>query len=194
LLAGASLHDDRRSPASRRACVPTTRPSPHVRPADPPAAAIRRLAQTFVIIGAVITAFGGRIVIKDRGMLGQWPMVDGEVVETAIVSTRSRAANGPSEPVYDVQVMFAYAVNGNRLQSHVDVGAKAASRDRVAELLKTYAKGSHHPIYLRPDDPSVIRFDVNRVRIFAKSGLIVLAGLAFLAFGWFLPKLASRWR
>ena len=171
--------------------MPTTRPATRATPAETRAAAIRRLAQTLVIIGAILAAIGGRWVIRDRAMLGPWPTVDGEVIETAIVSTRTRTSNGPSEPTYDVQVTLAYAVGANQLQSRIALGAAASSRDRVVELLKTYAKGSHHPILVRPDDPSVIAFDVNRLRLFAKSGGAALVGIAFMAIGVVLQRRRS---
>ena len=172
--------------------MPTIRPITRATPAETNAAAVRRLAQTFVIIGAIVTAIGGRWVIRDRALLGPWPTVYGEVIETAIGSTRTRTSSGPSDPTYDVQVTFAYTLNNNRLQSQALVGAAAASRERVAELLKTYAKGSHHPILVRPDNPSVIAFEVSRLRLFARSGGAVLLGVGFMTAGIVLQRRRRR--
>jgi hypothetical protein len=159
---------------------------PHT-PARPSAAqnalAARRVAIVFTAIGAVLLGIGIWLFSRDAAMLGEWPTVDAEVTDVAIVTSSSSSTRGPSRPLYDVQVTFAYQVTGKRFESKTTTGMASSSRDRAAGLLKQYAKGSHHPIRHRPDDPNVIRFDVSRLSVFASAGGLALMGLVFLGFG-----------
>jgi uncharacterized protein DUF3592 len=147
------------------------------------AQALRRVAVTFTIIGAVLVGIGIWLFARDAAMLREWPTVDGEVTDVALVTRSSRSQGGPSSRLYDVQVTFAYTSGGKRYESQTTTGVASTSRDRAATLLKQYAKGTHHPIRHRPDDPNVIRFDVSRLSIFAAAGGLTLMGLVFLGFG-----------
>jgi hypothetical protein len=144
---------------------------------------LRRVATTFTIIGAVLAGMGIWLFARDAAMLREWPTVDGEVTDVALVTRTARSQSGPSSRLYDVQVTFAYESGGKRYESQTTTGVASTSRDRAAALLQQYAKGTHHPIRHRPDDPNVIRFDVSRLTIFAAAGGLTLMGLVFLAFG-----------
>jgi hypothetical protein len=170
----------------------TPRPRPRRTDAGANARALRRAATTFAIIGALTLTIGSWMTSRKAALLREWPRVDGEVVEAAIVSERSRSRSGPSQPVYDVRVTFSYEVNGRRFVSETTTGVATSSRDRVAALLKQYSKGTRHTIYHRPDDPNVIRFDVSRLSIFATAGGLVLMGLVFLGFGLAFLKLGPK--
>ena len=144
---------------------------------------LRRVATTFTIIGAVLLAIGIRLFSRDAAMLREWPTVNGAVTDVALVRSTSSSRNGPSTTLYDVQVTFAYEASGKRFESKTTTGVATSSRDRAASLVKQYARGTHHPVRHRPDDPNVIRFDVSRLSIFAAAGGLTLMGLVFLGFG-----------
>ena len=71
------------------------------------------------------------------------------------------------------------------------IASEGSYRDRVAALLKQYAKGTHHAIRHHPDDPNVIRFEVSRLNVFAVAGGMMLMGLVFLGFGLLFLKKAG---
>ena len=156
--------------------------------------ALRRVAVTFTIIGAVLLGLGIWLFARDAAMLREWPTVDGEVTDVALVTRTSRSQGGPSGRLYDVQVTFRYQAGGKRYESDTTTGIASTSRDRAAALLKQYAKGTHHPIRHRPDDPNVIRFDVSRSSIFAAAGGLTVTGLVFLGFGLSFLKSGPRRR
>ena len=153
---------------------------------------LRRVAVTFTIIGAVLLGIGIWLFARDAAMLREWPTVEGEVTDVALVTRTSRSQSGPSARLYDVQVTFRYDAGGKRYESQTTTGIASTSRDRAAGLLKQYAKGTHHPLRHRPDDPNVIRFDVSRLNIFAAAGGLTLMGLVFLGFGLLFLKSGQK--
>ena len=145
---------------------------------------LRRVATTFSIIGVVLFAMGVWEIAQNAEMLREWPAVEGEVLDVALVSkTSPNRGSGSSERVYDVQATFAYVVNGKRFESAITTGLASPNRDRAASLLQTYARGTRHTIHHRPDDPNVIRFGASRLSIFATAGALVVTGLIFLGVG-----------
>lgn len=150
------------------------------------------MATTFTIIGAVLSAIGIWLFARDAPMLSDWPTVDGVVSDVALVTRSSRAQGSSGERTYDVQVTFLYEAGGKRFENAATTDVASTSRDRAAELLKEYARGTHHAIRHRPDDPNLIRFDVSRLRIFARAGGFTLVGLVFLSFGLSLLKTGAR--
>jgi hypothetical protein len=156
------------------------------------AQALRRVAVTFTVIGAVLSGIGIWLFARDAAMLREWPTVDGVVTDVALVTRMSRSQGGPSARLYDVQVTFGYVAGGKRYESQTTTGIASTSRDRAAALLKEYAQGTHHPIRHRPDDPNVIRFEVSRLNIFAAAVGLTLMGLVFLGFGLAFQKTGPK--
>ena len=100
------------------------------------------------------------------------------------ISSRTSVGNRPSQLMYDVQVTFRYEVSGTQFESQTTSGLASSSLSRRDELMKQFAPGTRHRIHHRPDDPNVIRYNLDwSFTTFALSGGMVLMGLVFLGFG-----------
>jgi hypothetical protein len=144
----------------------------------------RRVAVLFCAIGAGIIGLGIWLGAGDLEMTRTWPPVEAEVVSSRSVATRSSVNNRPSVLVYDVQVLFRYTVDGRTYESQTMTGASTSSTFRRDELLEEFAPGTRHRINHRPDDPNVIRYNLDSpLSTFGLSGGMALMGLVFLGFG-----------
>jgi hypothetical protein len=156
------------------------------RPASPAdtATLTRRVAMLFSVIGAVILGIGIWMFGGDLSMVRTWSPVEAEAVNARAISTRSSVGNRPSSLMYDVQVTFRYTVDGRSYESQTTSGMASSGTARRDELLALFAPGTRHRIHHRPDDPNVIRYNLESTfTTFALSGAMVLMGLVFLGFG-----------
>ncbi len=108
------------------------------------------------------------------------------------ISSRTSVGNRPSQLMYDVQVTFRYEVSGARFESQTTSGLASSSLSRRDELLQQFAPGTRHRIHHRPDDPNVIRYNLDwSFTTFALSGGMLLMGLVFLGFGILFVRLTQ---
>lgn len=153
----------------------------------------RWFAPTFVVIGLVIGAVGVMMVRSGLTTLRTWPRVDGLVLESRVVDAPGVSrGSGPSRAAYDTSVTFRYVVNGVTLESATAYGGKR-TRARAERRAREYAPGTVHPIWHRPDDPRVIRFDLgSKMAVFMLPGAMVMMGLVFTGFAVLFGWLARR--
>jgi hypothetical protein len=144
----------------------------------------RRVGWLFAAIGAGIIAIGIWIGWQDAVMVRTWVAVDAESLAVRPITSGGSGGTRPSRTLYDVQVTFRYEVDGRRFESDSASGMASSSTGRRDELMARFAPGTRHRIHHRPDDPNVIRYNLDSFfTTFAASGGLVLMGLVFLAFG-----------
>lgn len=145
----------------------------------------RQVGIWFVLIGAIIIAIGALMARSDLAMLRTWPRVDGRVLQSRVVSAAVSSSNrrGANRPSYDTSVTFRYVVDGVTLESTTAYGV-GTSRGRAEDRVRTYAPGTVHPVWYRPEDPRLIRFDLGSplVVFFLPAGM-VLMGAVFMGLG-----------
>jgi hypothetical protein len=162
----------------------TLRPKP--RPASDTAnrRLTRRVGWLFAAIGAGLLAIGIWMAWLDVRMVRTWVPVDAESIAARPITSRRSGGSGPSRTLYDVQVTFRYDVGGRRFESETTSGMASSSTGRRDELMRQFAPGTRHRIHHRPDDPNVIRYNLDSFfTTFAAPIGISLMGVVFLAFG-----------
>ena len=145
----------------------------------------RRVGMVFVLIGAIIMAIGALMGRSDLEMLRTWPAIDGRVLRSRVVpaAVSSSSRRGPDRPWYDTEVTFRYVVKDVTLESTTAYGG-GTSRAKAEARAQAYAPGTVHPIWYRPEDPRLIRFDLgDSLAVFFLPGALVLMGLVFIALG-----------
>jgi hypothetical protein len=145
----------------------------------------RRVGMLFVLIGVIIAAIGALMVRSSLAMLRTWPQVQGLVLQSRVVpaAVSSSRGRGPDRPAYDTSVTFRYVVNDVTIESTTAYGG-GTSRAKAEARAASYAPGTRHPVWYRPEDPRLIRFDLgNRLAVFFLPGGLVLMGLVFLGLG-----------
>ena len=145
----------------------------------------RRVGMGFVVIGAVIVAIGAFMVRSDLAMLRTWPQVDGRVLQSRVVPAALSSSNrrGATRPSYDTAVTFRYVVNDVTIESTTAYGG-GTSRSNAEARVGRYAPGTVHPVWYRPEDPRLIRFDLGSgFAVFFLSGGLVLMGAVFIGLG-----------
>lgn len=153
----------------------------------------RRIGLAFVAIGVIIVVIGALMVRSDLTMLRTWPQVEGRVLQSGVVpaavssSSNRRGANRPS---YDTAVTFRYVVNDVTIESATAYGG-GTSRANAEARVRTYAPGTVHPVWYRPEDPRLIRFDLGSwFAVFFLSTALVLMGLVFVGLGGLVWRLS----
>lgn len=142
----------------------------------------RRVPLIFALIGAILLVIGAMMARSDLAMLRDWPAIDAQVVESSVVTRRSSSQN--SKRSYDTSVKFRYAVNGVTYENATTHGLGSSSQSSAAARAEAYAPGTVHKIWHRPDDPNLIRFDLDSpFTVFFASGALILMGVVFLAVG-----------
>jgi hypothetical protein len=152
----------------------------------------RRVGMAFVLIGVIILAIGALMVRSNLAMLRTWPQVEGRVLQSRVVPAVRSSSNrrGPDRPSYDTSVTFRYVVNGVTLESATAYGG-GTSRSKAEARVRTYAPGTVHSVWYRPEDPRLIRFDLgSRFAVFFLPGALVLMGLVFMGLGGMVWRLS----
>jgi hypothetical protein len=171
--------------AVRRGEIATDAPPP-----DPMVTAQRKrrdarlVGKIFVPVGILILLIAFLIARADLQMLRTWPQTEGTVVQTRVVLTGSTSPRrGASRGVYDASVTFRYVVNGTPLEGTTTYGS-GTTREGAEKRAAQYASGSVHPIWYRPDDPRLFRFDFGSLfHIFVVPAALLGMALVFLTFG-----------
>jgi hypothetical protein len=130
---------------------------------------------------------------SDLQMLRTWPRADGRVVESHVVPVSSSSSRrGANRQKYDASVTFRYVVNGVTLESGTTYGS-GTSRSGADARAESYAAGTVHAIWYRPDDPRVIRFDLDSTfHVFIASGAMIAMGVLFFGIGVVVWRTSSR--
>ncbi len=158
---------------------------------DGSARTLRLVSALFVAIGVGLGGIGAWL--WSQGTALDWPEVEATAVAGAVVAVDSTSAGKrTSRPAFDIQVTFAYDVDGVRITSRTMSGNSSSSRTGAEERLRAYERGSRHRIRHRPGDPNVIRFEVTAFRERILPAGLLLMGLVFLGFGIMMRAMPNR--
>lgn len=141
---------------------------------------LRWVSGVFMAVGIGVGSFGAWLLTL--GTAVDWPEVEATVVDGTVIHVSS-TNRSPHRSFYDIQVTFAYEVNGVRVTSKTTSGHSNSSRERTVARLIAYAPGSRHMVRHRPDDPNVVRFEVTPFAERALPVALVLLGVVCLGFG-----------
>ncbi len=121
-------------------------------------------------------------------ILRDWPAVQAEVVRSNVVVVES-----PSRPLHDIEVEFAYAVNGTPYSGVIHSNHLSTSRARKEKQAERFPVGSRQAIRYNPQDPRDIRAQVGyNVHFFAVPIFVLAVGAIFLVVGLLIWLVSSR--
>ena len=146
----------------------------------------RRVGMAFVAIGIVLIGIGAVLVRGDAAVLSEWPIIDGTVVASRVVNAGSTSSSGSrgSRALFDAEVTFRYVVDGRTYENRTAYGTRTTDRSAAEERAAFYAPGTTHAIRVMPQDPNIIRFDLdNPINAYWLSGAIMLMGVVFAGLG-----------
>jgi hypothetical protein len=152
----------------------------------------RRIGIAFVGIGAVIAAIGAFMVRADVAMLRTWPRIEARVLQSRVVPAAVSSSNrrGASRASYDTAVTFRYVVNDVTIESTTAYSGGTSHANAEARM-RTYAPGTVHPVWYRPEDPRLVRFDLGSgFAVFFLSGGLLIMGGVFIGLGGLVWRLA----
>lgn len=146
---------------------------------------VRRTGMALILIGLASAGIGGATARSDLAALRTWSQVDALVLRSRVVSKPGLAAKLRLRRHPDaLAVTFRYQVNARTLESTATYGL-ASRPGRPTEVAHAYSAGTVHRIWYDPDQPSLIRFDLDRglFSIFFVSSAMILTGGVFIALG-----------
>lgn len=109
-------------------------------------------------------------------ILRHWPSVDAEVTGSRVLVLQT-----PSGPLHDIEVHFAFSVEGRPYTGVIHSNHLSTSRARKDKQAAEFPAGSRHVIRYNPADPSDVRAHVGyNVHFFAVPIFISGAGAIFL--------------
>ena len=137
----------------------------------------------FTLVGGIVLVVGIFSIVRANAS-ESWPMVEGEVIRTDIVSNRK---SGGGSSTYRAKVEYQYAIDGvTRYGARVSYAGNVSSSNRgsAMAIIDRYPKGSDVTVYYDPADPeeSVLEPGIS-AKIFltpAIGGVFLVLGLALL--------------
>lgn len=147
---------------------------------------LRFVSPVFFAVGAGILLIGVLMFRSDAAMRSSWGTVTAEVVSSEVVRGGSGNIGGRSRnnPAFNARVLFRYSVNGRAYQNATTYGFMTSSGDFARDLTTTFSTGTRHDIRFRPDDPNIIRFDLDSWwSTFGLSASMIAMGVIFIGFG-----------
>lgn len=110
----------------------------------------------FVVIGAIITYFGIRDLIRSKASMN-WPTVQGKVVASSFESRRgtSHHRRSRSQTTYHPEIYYEFSVNGTFFSGNrVAYGSRSSLiRSEVKRIVDRYPKGKIVTVYYMPENP-----------------------------------------
>ena len=144
-------------------------------------AALWIVGGVFTAVGLAALGFGVWAATRDWTVIRTWPEVEAQVINSALV--RSRSINGDFR--YRVRADFRYIFGGAEFTSPgSNSGFDWNNYSYVRRKADLYAPDTQHPIRVNPADPKDIRFDVGYTLDFFSTGLFLsVFGLIFATVG-----------
>ncbi|MCH8474337.1 MAG: DUF3592 domain-containing protein [Opitutales bacterium] len=108
----------------------------------------------FFLPGVVILFFGLRALQESRESLN-WPSVEGQVLSSKIVESRSSSSSGGSSTSYRADVTYRYTVDGSsytgdRIQAS---SVSSSNHSRARAMTRKYPEGKTVEVFYNPDRP-----------------------------------------
>ncbi len=151
-------------------------------------AVLRVIATGFFIFFLGFLGISMPLYWNQYEILRDWPAVDAEVTRSSLLVLQSH-----SGPLHDIEVHFAYAVDGRPYVGVIHSNHLSTSRARKENQAAAFPVGSHHRIRYNPAEPSDVRAQVGyNVHFFAVPIFISGVGGIFLVIGLVIWAVSSR--
>lgn len=137
----------------------------------------------------------GIMLVQDANKAQNWPTIEGTIVSSSISTVKQ--TKGRKKTFHYPKVIYEFVRDGETLQQdRLSMSDMGYSKMQDAKAILTdYPKGSKHPVYVDPNNPSVtiLRPGEDSIANFALwfgVGFVVVALFAW----WGLPKVANKVR
>lgn len=148
-----------------------------------------------LLIAGLAFLYLGYILVQDANNAHNWPTIEGTIVSSSVSTVKQ--TKGRKKTFYYPKVIYEYVQDGETRQSdRLSMSDMGYSKMKLAkELIADYPKGSKHPIYIDPENPSVslLRPGEDSIADFALWFGVGFVGVALFAW-WGLPRVARRVR
>ena len=153
---------------------------------------LRVIAVAFFIFFLGFVGISAPMYWSQYKILRDWPQVRATVVTSEVIAVPT-AGGGD---LHDIEVRFAYSVDGRPYTGIIHSNHLSTSRARKEKQAQQFPPGSPHIIRYNPQDPADIRAQVGyNVHFFAVPIFVSGVGAIFLLFGlliWWVSSRGSR--
>jgi hypothetical protein len=151
-------------------------------------AVLRVIASAFFIFFLGFLGISAPLYWSQYRILGSWPTVEAEVTGSRVLVLQSQ-----SGPLHDIEVHFAFTVDGRPYTGVIHSNHLSTSRARKEKQAGEFPMGSHHLIHYNPRDPGDVRAQVGyNAHFFAVPIFISGVGAIFLVIGLVIWIFSSR--
>ncbi len=151
-------------------------------------AVLRVIASAFFIFFLGFVGISAPLYWSQYKILRDWPAADAEVTSSRVLVLPS-----PSGPLHDIEVRFAFSVDGRPCAGVIHSNHLSTSRARKEKQAAEFPVGSWHSIRYNPVDPGDVRAQVGyNVHFFAVPIFISGVGAIFLVIGLVIWVVSSR--
>ena len=149
---------------------------------------LRVIATAFFIFFLGFAGISVPLFVSQYRILRTWPAVEAEVLSSRVLVLQSSG-----EPLHDIEVHFAYAVNGRPYTGVIHSNHLSTSRAAKEKQAAQFPAGSRHLIRYNPADPTDVRAQVGyNVHFFAVPVFISGVGGIFFVLGALLWMVSVR--
>ncbi len=142
-------------------------------------AVLRFIAIAFFLFFLGFLGISAPLYWSQYKILRTWPAVEAEVISSRVLVLQSQ-----SGPLHDIEVHFAFSVDGRPYVGVIHSNHLSTSRARKEKQAAGFPVGSRHRLRYNPADPSDVRAQVGyNVHFFAVPIFISGVGAIFLVIG-----------
>jgi hypothetical protein len=150
---------------------------------------LRVIATAFFVFFFGFVLMSAPLFWTQYKILRGWPAAQAQVLSSQVISSPT---TGGGE-LYDIEVEFAYIVNGQPHTSAIRSNHESTNRSRKEKQAEQFPLGSRHSIRYNPVEPRDIRAQVGwNVHFFAVPIFVVGVGAIFALIGAILLLVAAR--
>ncbi len=151
-------------------------------------AVLRVIASAFFIFFLGFLGISAPLYWSQYKILRQWPSADAEVTSSRVLLLES-----PSGPLHDIEVQFAFSVDGRPYAGVIHSNHLSTNRARKEKQAAQFPVGSRQRIRYNPANPSDVRAQVGyNVHFFAVPIFVSGVGSMFLVVGLVIWLVSSR--
>jgi len=151
-------------------------------------AVLRVIATAFFIFFLGFLGISTPLYWSQYKILRDWPAADAEVTSSRVLVLQTQ-----SGPLHDIEVHFAFSVDGRPYTGVIHSNHLSTSRARKEKQAAEFPVGHHRPIRYNPREPSDLRAQVGyNVHFFAVPVFISGVGLIFLLIAVVIWLVSSR--